>query len=150
MFWFSCFFPPKENIKIDMRPTYNNNIDSVFTLNKRIENDNYEVTDFDKSYLEENKHFLEVTDNDEYYRNILFNKLCILIKYHLENKDIINNIDDLRYNLSLKLKGNMLPVFFQITNNLIKKDDLKDIIFNKMHYYNILLINKLIIVNDIE
>ena len=150
MFLFSCFFPPKENIKIDMRPTYNNNIDSVFTLNKRIENDNYEVTDFDKTYLEENKQFLEVTENDEYYRNILFNKLCILIKYHLENKDIINNIDDLRYNLSLKLKGNMLPVFFQITNNLIKKDDLKDIIFNKMHYYNILLINKLIIVNNIE
>lgn len=150
MFWFSCFFPPKENIKIDMRPTYDNNIDSVFTLNKRIENDNYEVTDFDKSYLEENKHFLEVSDNDEYYRNILFNKLCILIKYHLENKDIINNIDDFRYNLSLKLKGNMLPVFFQITNNLIKKDDLKDIIFNKMHYYNILLIDKLIIVNDMN
>ena len=133
-----------------MRPTYDNNIDSVFTLNKRIENDNYEVTDFDKSYLEENKHFLEVSDNDEYYRNILFNKLCILIKYHLENKDIINNIDDFRYNLSLKLKGNMLPVFFQITNNLIKKDDLKDIIFNKMHYYNILLIDKLIIVNDMN
>ncbi len=150
MFFFTCFSPPKENIKFDLRPTYNNIIDSVYTLNKRIQNDGYEPNDFDKTYLEENKQFLEITDNDEYYRNILFNKLCILIKYHKENKDIINNIDDMRYNLSLKLKGNMLPVFFQITKNLIKKDDLKDILFNKMHYYNILLINKLIIVNDIE
>ena len=53
-------------------------------------------------------------------------------------------------NLSLKLKGNMLPVFFQTTKNLDTKDKLKDIIFNKIHYYNILLINKLILVNDIE
>ena len=49
---FSCFFPQKENIKIDPRPTYNNNIDSVFTLNKRIENDDYEVNDNDKAYLD--------------------------------------------------------------------------------------------------
>lgn len=150
MFFFTCFFPPKENIKFDLRPTYNNIIDSVYTLNKRIQNDGYEPNDFDKSYLEENKQFLEITDNDEYHRNILFNKLCILIKYHKENKDIINNIDNMRFNLSLKLKGNMLPVFFQTTKNLDTKDKLKDIIFNKIHYYNILLINKLILVNDIE
>ena len=74
----------------------------------------------------------------------------ILIKYEKENKDIINNVNEMRHNLSLKLKGNMLPVFFQITNNLDKKDKLKDIIFNKIHYFNILLINKLIIVIDIE
>ena len=79
--FFKCIFTPSENVEIDTRPTYNNNIDGVFTLTKKIENDDYEMTDFDKSYLDENKQFLKINQNEIYYRNILFNKLCILINY---------------------------------------------------------------------
>ena len=59
-------------------------------------------------------------------------------------KDIINNIDDMRFNISNMLYSNMLPVFFQSTNNLDTKDKLKDIIFNKIHLENIKKLNKLI------
>ena len=48
---FSCFSKKIENNENnDVRPIYNNIIDSVFTLNKRIENEGYEPNDFDKSY----------------------------------------------------------------------------------------------------
>jgi hypothetical protein len=134
----------------DLKPTYDNILDSIYTLNNRIKYDNYTPTDFDNSYLEENKQFLEVKKNDENVRYILFHKLLILIDYKQENKDIINNIDDMRFDLSNKLSGNMLPVYFQINHNLDTKDKLKDVIFNKIHYFNILLLNKLIIVNNIE
>ena len=143
--FFSCFSKKIENNENnDVRPKYNNIIDSVFTLNKRIENDGYEPNDFDKAYLEENKQFLDIDRFDEYYRNILFNKLCILLDYDSEMKDIINNIDDMRFNISNMLYSNMLPVFFQSTNNLDTKDKLKDIIFNKIHLENIKKLNKLI------
>ena len=143
--FFSCFSKKIENNENnDVRPKYNNIIDSVFTLNKRIENDGYEPNDFDKAYLEQNVEFLDVDKFDEYYRNILFNKLCILLDYDSEMKDIINNIDDMRFNISNMLYSNMLPVFFQSTNNLDTKDKLKDIIFNKIHLENIKKLNKLI------
>ena len=59
--FFSCFSKKIENNENnDVRPKYNNIIDSVFTLNKRIENDGYEPNDFDKAYLEQNVEFLDV------------------------------------------------------------------------------------------
>ena len=140
--FFSCFSKKIENNENnDVRPIYNNIIDSVFTLNKRIENEGYEPNESDKEYLEQNVEFLDV---DEYYRNILFNKICILLDFDSEMKDIINNIDDMRFNISNMLYSNMLPVFFQSTNNLDKKDKLKDIIYNKIHLDNIKKLNKLI------
>ena len=142
---FSCFSKKIENNENnDVRPIYNNIIDSVFTLNKRIENEGYEPNDFDKAYLEQNVEFLDVDKFDINYRNILFNKICILLDFDSEMKDIINNIDDMRFNISNMLYSNMLPVFFQSTNNLDKKDKLKDIIYNKIHLDNIKKLNKLI------
>lgn len=147
---FKCVSIQKENNNNDLKPTYDNILDSIYTLNNRIKYDNYDPTDFDISYLEENKQFLEIKKNDENVRYVLFYKLLILIDYKQEKKDIIINIDDMRFDLSNKLFGSMLPVFFQINHNLDTKDKLKDVIFNKIHYFNILLLNKLIIVNDIE
>ena len=142
---FSCFSKKIENNENnDVRPIYNNIIDSVFTLNKRIENEGYEPNDFDKAYLEQNVEFLDVDKFDINYRNILFNKICILLDFDSEMKDIINNIDDMRFNISNMLYSNMLPVFFQSTNNLDSKDKLNEIIFNKIHLENIKKLNKLI------
>ena len=143
--FFSCFSKKIENNENnDVRPIYNNIIDSVFTLNKRIENEGYEPNESDKEYLEQNVEFLDVDKFDINYRNILFNKICILLDFDSEMKDIINNIDDMRFNISNMLYSNMLPVFFQSTNNLDKKDKLKDIIYNKIHLDNIKKLNKLI------
>lgn len=138
---FSCFYRKKEIINIDTRPIYNNNKDSFFTLNKRIETEDYKVNEFDKSYLEDNKDFIVTDEFEEYIRNILFNKLCIIINYNKGIKFVIDNIDTMRYDLGYKLKGNMLPVFFQTTKNLDTKDKLKDIIFNKIHVDNIKTLN---------
>jgi hypothetical protein len=139
---FSCFFLKKKKIiNVDNRPIYNNNKDSVFTLTKRIKNEGYIKNESDNRYLEDNKEYIVLDEFDEFIRNILFNKLCILINYKKENRIIINNIDELRYDLGYKLRHNMLPVFFQTTKYLDTTDKLKDIIYNKIHIDNIKTLN---------
>ena len=132
----------KKIVKVDDRPIYNNNKDSVFTLTKRIEKEDYKENEFDISYLEDNKDFIVIDEFDEYIRNILFNKLCIIINYKKDIKYVIDNIDSMRYDLGYKFQYNMLPVFFQTTKYLDTEHKLKDIIYNKIHIDNIKTLNK--------
>ena len=139
---FGCFLKNKKKKiikKIDNRPIYNNNKDSVYTLNERIKK-GLKPNEFDIKYLEDNKNFINNNDLDQYYRNILYNKLYIEINYKKEKKDIIDNIDTMRNKLCYKLKNNMLPVFFQTSNNLNTSEKLRSIIFDTIHLDNVILL----------
>ena len=136
---FGCFLKNKKKKiikKIDNRPIYNNNKDSVYTLNERIKK-GLKPNEFDIKYLEDNKNFINNNDLDQYYRNILYNKLYIEINYKKEKKDIIDNIDTMRNKLCYKLKNNMLPVFFQTSRNLETAEKLYSIISETIHFDNI-------------
>ena len=138
---FGCLFLKKKKIIkiIDNRPIYNNNKDSYYTLNKRIEN-GLNPNENDIKYLKDNENFINTNELEQCYRNILYNKLYIEINYKKEKKDIIDNIDTMRNKLCYKLKNNMLPVFFQTSRNLETSEKLKDIIFNTIHLDNVILL----------
>ena len=141
MRFFKCFSAPKENKPSKKELPIYNSFKDTLTIIK-----NKEVKDeFDKQYLYENKeHIFKKFKFEKELKNIFFNRLCIIIDYSLTNADIMLNVDQMIFNLSSKLKYGMIPLYFQINKNIDKKEKLRDVIFNKMHIDNILLIDKLI------
>ncbi len=148
---FRCFFKVQEedqSVNVE-KPIYNTHIDNVFVLKQKIKNDEYEPNEFDSKFLEENEKYLVDDKNNYYIRYMFFYKLCILIDYSEEQINVFKNINELRKQMSLSLKYEVIPVFFQTNRYLDTKEKLNDIIFNKIHLDNIKMLNELISLNNI-
>lgn len=148
---FRCFFKVQEedqSVNVE-KPIYNTHIDNVFVLKQKIKNDEYQPNEFDSKFLEENEKYLVDDKNNYYIRYMFFYKLCILIDYSENQINVCKNLNELRKRMSLSLKYEVIPVFFQTNRYLDTKEKLNDVLFNKIHLDNIKILNELISLNNI-